>query len=125
MTESTELKAVLFAGEKLSNIAFNLRQRPGEPLSDTFASALRDAFGEWDTAIAAYRRASLAEGKAEPAQDTVRFEWYFGTKPKGDWLMTYLDGMKAGWTANQWRAAIDAAMSQDGAVQAATSGGER
>ena len=35
MTESTELKAVLFAGEKLSNIAFNLRQRPGEPLSDT------------------------------------------------------------------------------------------
>lgn len=42
--------------------------------------------------------------------DSRRFEWYFSDKPKGEWLMTYLDGMKSGWTVDQWRSAIDGAM---------------
>jgi hypothetical protein len=43
------------------------------------------------------------------AQDAARFRWYFSDKPKGDWLSTYLDGVRTGWTTDQWRAAIDAA----------------
>ena len=47
------------------------------------------------------------------ARDAVRFAWYFSNKPKGDWLMTYLDGINVGWTIDQWRASIDAAMSTE------------
>ena len=42
--------------------------------------------------------------------DAERFEWYFGDCPKGDWMCTYLDGMKTGWTTDEWRAAIDLAI---------------
>lgn len=42
--------------------------------------------------------------------DAARFAWYFSDKPKGDFLMTYLDGMRTGWTIDQWRAVIDAAI---------------
>jgi hypothetical protein len=44
-------------------------------------------------------------------KDLERFSWYFSDKPKGDWLMTYLDGVRIGWTTDEWRAAIDAALS--------------
>jgi uncharacterized protein YjaZ len=50
------------------------------------------------------------EEREKAEQDARRFDWYFGDKPKGDWLMTYLSGMRAGWTTDQWRAAIDAAI---------------
>ena len=45
-------------------------------------------------------------------RDAERFKWYFGDCPKGDWMCTYLDGMKTGWTTDEWRSAIDAAMAQ-------------
>lgn len=48
--------------------------------------------------------------------DARRFAWYFSDKPKGDWLQTYLDGIRAGWTTDQWRAAIDAAMATEKAA---------
>lgn len=48
--------------------------------------------------------------RAERMQDTKRLDWYFGTAPKGDWLATYLAGMQADWTLDQWRAAIDDAI---------------
>lgn len=46
----------------------------------------------------------------QDAADARRFAWYFSDEPKGWWLATYLDGMRAGWTTDQWRAAIDAAI---------------
>lgn len=51
------------------------------------------------------------------AKDAARFAWYFGDKPKGEWLETYLDGIRAGWTLDQWRAAIDAAMTSEGKTE--------
>jgi hypothetical protein len=54
--------------------------------------------------------ALLSEVEALRA-DSRRFRWYFSDKPKGDWLMTYLDGVRIGWTTDEWRAAIDAALS--------------
>jgi hypothetical protein len=57
------------------------------------------------------KAALLSHLRSHPAvADAQRFAWYFSDSPKGDFLMTYLDGMKQGWTADQWRAAIDAAM---------------
>jgi len=44
------------------------------------------------------------------ARDAARFDWYFGRTDKIDFMQTYLTGMKDGWTPDQWRAAIDAAM---------------
>lgn len=55
--------------------------------------------------------------RAEVLRDAERFCWYFSDKPKGDWLSTYLDGVRTGWTTDQWRAAIDAA------IASCTSGG--
>jgi hypothetical protein len=66
------------------------------------------------------KAALLSHLRSHPAvADAQRFAWYFSDSPKGDFLMTYLDGMKQGWTADQWRAAIDAAM---GAAPSADSG---
>lgn len=56
---------------------------------------------------------STSPDPSRDALDAARFAWYFSDKPKGDFLMTYLDGMRAGWTTDQWRAAIDAAMQQE------------
>jgi hypothetical protein len=52
---------------------------------------------------------ALAERNAL-ARDAARFDWYFGRTDKIDFMQTYLTGMKDGWTPDQWRAAIDAAM---------------
>jgi len=60
--------------------------------------------------LTAFADRILADERKKAASDSQRFEWYFSDKPKGDWLLTYLDGMKTGWTTDQWRAAIDAAM---------------
>ncbi len=45
--------------------------------------------------------------------DTQRLDWYFGSTPKGDFMSTFMEGMKAAWTPDQWRAAIDEAMKGD------------
>lgn len=44
--------------------------------------------------------------------DAKRFEWWFGGTDKASFLLTYLDGVRAKWTVDQWRAAIDAEMAR-------------
>lgn len=39
-----------------------------------------------------------------------RFDWYFGSHDKTAFINTYMQGMREGWSLDQWRAAIDAAM---------------
>ena len=75
-------------------------------------AVVREAFAAMGFKVAPLEATPPGELRTEPVHpDTARIEWYFGTKPKGEWLMTYLAGMKAGWNTDQWRAAIDAAMS--------------
>lgn len=57
--------------------------------------------------------ALVALGKAE--KDAARMEWYFGEADKGPWMNTYLQGCREGWTVDQWRASISAAMQGEGA----------
>jgi hypothetical protein len=45
-------------------------------------------------------------------RDAAFFRWYFRDEPHGEWLETYLDGRKTGWTLDQWRAAIREAMKE-------------
>ena len=52
----------------------------------------------------------ISEQVKRMARDAARFDWYFGRTDKIDFMQTYLTGMKDGWTPDQWRAAIDAAM---------------
>lgn len=49
---------------------------------------------------------------AELEQDKARLEWYFSSSPPKDqnFMNVYLQGMREGWTPDQWRAAIDDAM---------------
>lgn len=54
--------------------------------------------------------AALLDERDALARDAARFDWYFGRTDKIDFMQTYLTGMKDGWTPDQWRAAIDAAM---------------
>ncbi len=61
-------------------------------------------------------RAENAELRAKLAareKDAERFEWYFGSSDKLPFMKTYIDGVAAGYTVDQWRAAIDAAMRGD------------
>ena len=46
--------------------------------------------------------------------DTERFNWYFGNSDKGQFMNTYLQGMREGWSIDQWRPAIDAHMPENG-----------
>jgi hypothetical protein len=55
---------------------------------------------------------ALEDAAQGDAMDAARFRWYFSDKPKGDWVMTYLGGVRTGWTTDQWRAAIDAALNE-------------
>jgi hypothetical protein len=60
---------------------------------------------EKDAEIAGLR-AELAEARRE----RDRLDWYFGPALKGgDFINTYMTGIREKWTPNQWRAAIDAA----------------
>jgi hypothetical protein len=56
--------------------------------------------------------AQLKQERDALARDAARFDWYFGRTDKIDFMQTYLTGMKDGWTPDQWRAAIDAAMKE-------------
>jgi hypothetical protein len=47
------------------------------------------------------------------ARDAARFNWYFGrTGKESVFVGEYMRGIREGWTPDQWRAAIDAAMSE-------------
>lgn len=43
--------------------------------------------------------------------DAMRLDWFFGREVnKANWLNEYLRGVRAGWSVDQWRASITAAM---------------
>jgi hypothetical protein len=44
------------------------------------------------------------------AEDANRFRWWFGPEDKVIVALPYFDGCTKGWTLDQWRAAVDAAM---------------
>jgi hypothetical protein len=55
--------------------------------------------------------AQIAARALESAErDARRMEWFFGPADKSAWLTEYMRGMRDGWTVEQWRAAIDAAI---------------
>lgn len=45
--------------------------------------------------------------------DTKRFDWFFGSKDKYPFLDAYMQGVREGWTVDQWREAIDRQMEQE------------
>lgn len=47
--------------------------------------------------------------EANPHPDTERFDYWFGPDSKHSDINEYLRGVREGWTADQWRAWIDAA----------------
>ena len=53
--DSAELQAVKNAGFKMSNIFFNLAQRPGEPIGADMCAVLDTCRKEWDEAIRALK----------------------------------------------------------------------
>jgi hypothetical protein len=76
-------------------------------MAEQRTSKLREALG---VEVEFSDSASSTAVSGEEARDAARFRWYFSDKPKGDWLATYLDGVRIGWTTDQWRAAIDVAL---------------
>jgi hypothetical protein len=51
--------------------------------------------------------------RAAPDPDLARFRWFFGCRQKPSWFAaSYTEGINipGGWTLDQWRAVIDAAM---------------
>lgn len=68
--------------------------------------------------VEAYRDAATARDINEDAlraenealrADKERLEWFFGPQDKLPFVQTYLAGIAAGFTVDQWRTAIDAA----------------
>src|SRR5690554_63302 len=43
-------------------------------------------------------------------RDAERMEWYFGSADKSPWMPEYMRGCNDGWSVDQWRMSIDAAM---------------
>lgn len=70
---------------------------------------------EFAADVRAMLAAALAPQQDGPsdALDAMLFRWYFSDGPKGDFLTTYIEGIREGWSIDQWRAAIDAAMRGD------------
>lgn len=56
--------------------------------------------------------AALAQPPSAEVQglDSVRFEWWFSKEPKYEFFDQYMEGVSAGWSLDQWRTAIDAAI---------------
>ena len=47
------------------------------------------------------------------AEDAKRFRWWFGpldVDAKSKFVLPYIEGCTKGWSLDQWRAAVDAAM---------------
>jgi hypothetical protein len=44
------------------------------------------------------------------AEDAKRFRFWFGPADKESMALPYIEGCTKGWTLDQWRAAVDAAM---------------
>lgn len=66
-------------------------------------------------AAVAKLRTALAQPPSAEVQglDSVRFEWWFSNEPKYEFFDQYMEGVSAGWSLDQWRTAIDAAMAAD------------
>jgi len=66
---------------------------------------------------AAELRRLHAENEAlrKDAKDAALFRWWFSETPKGEFVVTYLEGLRDKWGLDRWRAAIDAARRAGGA----------
>lgn len=72
---SPELLRLHQAGTTLANIAFNLAQRPGDPLLPEVAQGLDASRREWDAACAAFRarrKELAAQAAAVPALQSLK-----------------------------------------------------
>lgn len=45
-------------------------------------------------------------------RDAERMKWYFGSADKSPWMPEYMRGCNDGWSVDQWRMSIDAAMQE-------------
>jgi len=72
----------------------------------------REALGAINAALSIIREATPQPAQQQQQQelDAKRFAWYFADSDKSGFLSAYIAGVSAGWTIDQWRAAIDAAM---------------
>lgn len=70
------------------------------------------ADASWHVVGPLYLEAALAQPPSAEVQglDSVRFEWWFSKEPKYEFFDQYMEGVSAGWSLDQWRTAIDAAM---------------
>src|SRR6185312_12478083 len=55
-----EIRQLRWIGRQMSNLCFNLSQRPGEPLSQRNAEVMRELYRQWD----AIRRTEVTSGNA-------------------------------------------------------------
>lgn len=65
--------------------------------------------------------ADTLEHHPDRLADRRRFDWFFSHQPDHAFVRTYMEGMQAGWTPDQWRAAIDRHM-DDQATRGAGNG---
>lgn len=76
---------------------------------DELIAAMRHAFNSASLTPDGPFRAVLAVVREHDGQDAERFHWYISSEPKGNFLNTYLRGVREKWTLDQWRVAIDRA----------------
>lgn len=64
--------------------------------------------------VSAELRRLRAENEAlrKDAKDAALFRWWFSETPKGEFVVTYLEGLRDKWGLDRWRAAIDAAITK-------------
>lgn len=87
----------------MTDLVERLRQRENVPTHDPRVVST-DALAVEAAAEIERLRARVAELEA----DALRFDWYFGPADKQEFLLRYLEGVRAGWSVDQWRAEIDA-----------------
>jgi len=88
----TQLAEVIARAERAEANAANWEEQANDRVSD------------WDE-VRAERDALRA--------DAERFAWYFGSEDKMPFMKAYIDGLASGYTLDQWRAAIDAAIARE------------
>ena len=116
-TDAADTIAALIAEvDRLNGVAINCNSQLQEAISDCkrLDSLLKSVIAERTEAWRMAGEAdSLRRERDALARDAARFNWYFGrTGKESVFVGEYMRGIREGWTPDQWRAAIDAAMSE-------------